>query len=61
MKQVRIKITATVIATVNLEEDETLAQFKERNVDIYLHGAGEEGHVTKVDLGGEATIEILES
>lgn len=59
-KKIKIKITATVEAIVEMEEGETVEDFKYRNVDIYLHGAGNLGHINKTDLGGNATIEILE-
>lgn len=60
MKLVKIKIVATVETTILLGEGETVEDFKHRNVDIYLHGAGDNGHINKVDLGGDATIEVIE-
>lgn len=56
---VEILITATVKTTVELEDGETLDDLRGRNVDIYLHGAGKNGHITKTDLGGDATIEVI--
>lgn len=58
-QQVKIRITATVETTVDLFGGETIEDLKLRNVDIYLHGAGEDGHTNKEDLGGNATIEII--
>lgn len=60
MTQVKIKITVVAETTVTLEEGETVEQLKERYADIYLHGAGNDGHINKVDLGGESTIEVIE-
>lgn len=56
MTKVKIKIIATVETTVTLAEGETIEDFKKREVDIYLHGAGENAWLNKVDLGGSATI-----
>jgi hypothetical protein len=58
---VRVKITAEVTTDVRLEKGETIEEFKQRAVDIYLHGAGKEGHLDKEDLGGNYKIEILNS
>lgn len=63
MKTVRIKITAIVETTVTLNEGETIENLKQRNVDIYLHGEGENGHRNKVDLGsdfGGVRIEVID-
>lgn len=61
MKEVQIKIIATVTTKIMLNEGETIEDLKNRNVDIYLHGAGENGHTNKVDLGGAVMlIEITE-
>ena len=57
--RVKIIIVTKVITEVQLEDGETLQDLKNRKVDIYLHGQGEDGHINKVDLGGDATIEIL--
>ena len=51
-------ITVKVKAEIKLGDNETVAQFKERFADVYLHGAGENGHMEKVDLGGDTTIEV---
>jgi soluble P-type ATPase len=51
---VDVTITAKVSARVKLEKGETIEQLKERYVDIYLHSAGENGHVEKQDLGAES-------
>jgi hypothetical protein len=48
---INITITAQVITTVNLAENETLEDFKNRYVDIYLHGPGEDGCCNKRDVG----------
>jgi len=59
--KVKIKITATVTATVELDKNETIENIKERYVDIYLHGYGEKGHIDKIDLGSDSVnIEILD-
>ena len=50
-QKVRIKITASVETTVELEEGETVDNVQDRCVDIYLHGAGDKGYHNKVDLG----------
>jgi len=61
MTKVKVKITATVETTVLLAEGETKEQLIKRDVDIYLHGAGEDGHFNKEDLGcNTSEIEILE-
>lgn len=60
-KTVRIRITATVETTVKLAENETIEQFKTRNVDVYLHALGDEGYMNKVDLGANSwDISIVE-
>jgi len=51
-------ITVNVKTEIRLEDGETVAQFKERFADIYLHGAGEDGSWVKTDLGGDTTIEV---
>lgn len=48
---INITITAQVTTTVKLAENETLEDVKNRYVDIYLHGAGEEGCYSKRDVG----------
>ncbi len=60
MTKVKIRIKMEVTATVELAEGETVEQLKERYADIYLHGAGENGHINKVDLGGSAEIQVIE-
>jgi len=55
--EVLIKIE--VVKTVKLEEGETIEQYLERGVDIYLHSAGEEGYEDKEDLGGNYSIDII--
>ena len=58
MKKIKVKITATVTTTIEIQEGEDLNQ---RIVDIYLHDQGDNGHLNKVDLGSDSTqIEILE-
>jgi hypothetical protein len=52
-KTVDVDITVRAKARIRLAEGETMADFKERNADIYLHGAGEEGYIEKTDLGGD--------
>jgi len=51
-------ITVHVKAEIKLEEGETVAQFKERFADVYLHGAGQAGYMNKQDLGGATSIEV---
>jgi len=51
-------ITVHVKTELKLEEGETVAQFKERFADIYLHGAGEKGYLEKQDLGGDTQIKV---
>jgi len=60
MKTVKIRITAVVETTITLKEGETVDSLKQRNVDIYLHEEGKNGHQNKVDLGGNAVIEVIE-
>lgn len=57
---VEIIILAKVRAKIQLEDGETIEDVKKRNVDIYLHGQGENGHMTKVDLGGDAVITVVQ-
>ena len=52
-------ITVSVRHTVELEDGETLEGFEERFADVYLHGAGENGHGSKEDLGGDTVIDVL--
>ena len=61
MTKIKIKIIASVETTVELAEGETIEEFKKRNVDIYLHGAGEKGWLDKEDLGGTSTIWVEEA
>jgi len=53
VREVPVRIHASVSATISLEDGETLQDVKARHVDIYLHGAGEQGHVNKQDLGAD--------
>ncbi len=53
VREVPVRIHARVSATISLEDGETLQDVKARHVDIYLHGAGEQGHVNKQDLGAD--------
>lgn len=55
MGKIKIMITTSVVTEVELNEGETFEQFKTRDVDIYLHGAGEQGYLHKVDLGSSVT------
>jgi hypothetical protein len=59
MKTRKVKITAEV--TVDLvHQDETVEELKNRPVDIYLHGTGENGSMAKIDLGADNySIEII--
>lgn len=47
--------TVTIYAAISamLDNDESIEDFKKRNVDIYLHGSGELGYQNKEDLGGD--------
>lgn len=56
---VEVRITATVTTTVTLDVGETLDDVAKRDVDIYLHGGGSDGHLNKEDLGGDSTITII--
>lgn len=58
-KIIKVRITAEVEAEVQLEHGETFEDFKERPVDIYLHGHGENGYLDKTDLGGFSKIELV--
>jgi len=51
-------ITVTAKVPVELEGDETVEDFKNRQADIYLHGTGENGEQNKIDIGGSTTIII---
>ena len=51
-------ITVRVVTRITLPEGETVEQFKRRFADIYLHGAGKDGHLNKVDLGGGVEIHV---
>ena len=58
MSKYLIKIEAIVTTTIDTETDlaegETIEDFCEnRHIDIYLHGAGEDGHSMKEDLGAD--------
>jgi len=60
-KTVKVKITAEVITTLELEENETLEDLKHRWVDIYVPPPGKYGMGGRIDLGAnEFNIEILE-
>lgn len=48
---VTITITAQVTTSVTLSAGESLEALKDRYVDIYLHGPGEDGCYDKQDLG----------
>lgn len=50
-KTVEITITAQVTTSVQLSAGESLDDLKERYVDIYLHGPGEDGCYDKRDVG----------
>jgi hypothetical protein len=50
-KQVEIEITAKVKTSVTVYDNESLDDLQNRDVDIYLHGAGEHGYMNKKDLG----------
>ncbi|MEK6829813.1 MAG: hypothetical protein AABY15_06870 [Nanoarchaeota archaeon] len=58
-KTVEISIVAKVTTKIQLAEGETIEDLKNRNVDIYLHAHGKDGHIGKIDLGGDAVIEII--
>ena len=58
--EVNVKITVTVETTIKLEDGETKDTVTNRLADIYLHGAGENGHRDKEDLGGDTVIEIID-
>jgi hypothetical protein len=46
-------ITVKATARIRLADGETVDDFKNRRfADIYLHGYGEDGHINKIDLGG---------
>ena len=61
MTKVKIRIAATVAATIELQEGESLSELGTRDVDIYLHGHGSEGSLHKEDLGtDEVEITICE-
>lgn len=51
MTTVNVKVIASVSAKVLLSEGETISDLKKRDVDIYLHAAGENGYADKKDLG----------
>jgi len=60
-KEVFVKIIAETTTTIVLEDNESIDDALNRNVDIYLHGRGENGHVNKTDLGGDITsIEVID-
>lgn len=48
---VETTITAQVTTSVQLSAGESLDDLKERYVDIYLHGPGEDGCYNKRDVG----------
>jgi len=49
--EIRVEISATVTTTVVLGKGETVEDVLNRDVDIYLHGRGNEGCYNKLDLG----------
>ena len=55
---VEADITVKAKAKIRLGDGETVAQFKNRFADVYLHGAGHGGYIEKIDLGGDTTIEV---
>jgi len=54
---IKVKIKAEVTAWIYAD---SIEEIRKRNVDIYLHGAGENGHLEKEDLGADR-IEITEA
>lgn len=52
------EITVQTSTRIRLADGETVAQFKQRFADVYLHGAGDDGHIEKIDLGGMVTIKV---
>ena len=59
-KTVEVKITASIVTEIELEKGETVQDVKNRWVDIYLHGAGDDGSANKVDLGcDEHSVKVL--
>lgn len=57
MRRIKVKITAVVETTIELNDDETTTDVLNRQVDIYLHGANN-NELDKIDLGTDSyTIE----
>jgi hypothetical protein len=52
-RTVEIEITAKVTATIEVPDNETDQDIKDRTVDIFLHDAGDEGSFNKTDLGSD--------
>ena len=50
-QSIEIVITAQATTSVQLSAGESLDDLKERYVDIYLHGSGEDGCYDKRDVG----------
>ena len=53
-KLVEIEIIAKVKATVEIEDGEDALNVTHRDVDIYLHGDGTDGYLSKEDLGANS-------
>lgn len=51
---VPVRIHASVSTMVNLDGGESPSDLKNRAVDIFLHGAGEQGHINKEDMGADS-------
>lgn len=58
-EEVEVLITVYTRHTIVLEEGEKREDVTKRIADIYLHGAGEDGHSNKEDIGGDSVIEII--
>lgn len=60
MKKVKIRVTAIVETYIFIEDGDDESELLNRDVDIYLHGKGIDGHWEKTDLGSnESKIEII--
>jgi hypothetical protein len=54
--KVNVEIYTKATTTVVLGDGETLNDISRRDVDVYLHGSGAQGHMDKDDIGSYSTV-----
>ena len=57
MRKVQVCIQAQVVATIEVDDDESVKDVEKREVDVYVHGPlhNSNPHMGKVDLGSDKT------